>query len=904
MRYSTWLLSLVVLSLLLVVTLLYFPSASASYGTLSITVKTKDGNPLPNAIVTINGTFSGTTNVNGLVSFTNVNLYAKQTVDIAYLGFSVYRVTDFNASGSGSVTFTVDVSNWRIKVYDNSGKNPVPNAIVRVEVDTLRNESKTGNDGVVTFKNLPWRQDYRVKVIYAGREVFNEIKPLGNDTRSIEVRAMLYNLTVRINDKNGKPVQGVEVKIWNGSKAYPVYASATSGSDGRAFLKFLVPENYIVLSTYKGDILANDTVSVTGDKTHTMNTHLQMVNVTVYNSKGNRIIKGESYELKGQLFRDGTPYSDVVTTKDGILRLGHVYYPRNYNLVVSFAGIKVYEGNCSINEQTATFNINAKFYDVFVQVSEEGLFSKKLKDNVKVTLSLSDVFTVTAMTEQGLATIRDVPPATYKYEIHYEIYSVGKGEISFSSDRETVSMKLKTYRLNLTFVNSEGDRVPATVTIKTYDGKLLGDVTSDDKGLAVVTGLIPIRYFLHVKYMGFDVATVEDLVIDNDREMTIKTNVHNLKLEVLDYDGIAPVNGAEVSVKVGDTILRGATNSSGIVIIKNIPQTVCSLSIELYGVEIYSDSFTVTSSVLRTVSKTRVYDVIIKVFDADKVSLDEGVVSVVFGSHELKANLTTEGTARIENIPASQLLVKHYLYGVVAGEVSTALQYDEQRVELLSNVYTVTLSYRMADGEPMSSGYVKVYLGGKELMVLELDKAGKISKRLPRGDYTFVAYYQDTEVSRKDLSIYDRVNMLLDAEVYLTVLKLKNIKGEPIEGAEITLSKEGSAPIYGITNPDGTFSTYLAKGAYNCQIRMGDYVLNSTYKANANNEVVILHLMPKIVEPYIVLGVTLGLIALVSFFYVKKFIKGRSILRRQTLRRPKVRDSEGAGVRRGRLPRL
>ncbi|MEM4450889.1 MAG: hypothetical protein QXF74_02715, partial [Nitrososphaerota archaeon] len=167
MRYSTWLLSLVVLSLLLVVTLLYFPSASASYGTLSITVKTKDGNPLPNAIVTINGTFSGTTNVNGLVSFTNVNLYAKQTVDIAYLDFSVYRVTDFNASGSGSVTFTVDVSNWRIKVYDNSGKNPVPNAIVRVEVDTLRNESKTGNDGVVTFKNLPWRQDYRVKVIYA-----------------------------------------------------------------------------------------------------------------------------------------------------------------------------------------------------------------------------------------------------------------------------------------------------------------------------------------------------------------------------------------------------------------------------------------------------------------------------------------------------------------------------------------------------------------------------------------------------------------------------------------------------------------------------------------------------------------------------------------------------------------
>lgn len=904
MRYSTWPLLLVVLSLLLVVTLLSFPSVSASYGTLSITVKTRDGDLLPNAIVTINGTSPKITNINGLVSFTNVNLYAKQTIEITYRDFSVYRVTDFNASGSRSVTLTAEVSNWRIRVYDNSGKNPVPNAVVRVEVDTLRNESRTDGDGVVVLKNLPWRQDYRVKVIYAGREVFNEVKPLGNDTRSIDVNATLYNLTVRINDKNGKPVQGVEVKVWNGSKAYPVYTSVTSGSDGRALMRFLVPENYIVLLTYRGDILANETVRVTGDKMHTMSVSLQMVNVTVYNSKGNRIIKGENYELKGQLFRDGAPYSDVVVTKDGTLRLGHTHYPGRYNLVVSFAGVKVYEGTCDVSEQTISFNINAKFYDLFVQASDEGLFSKKLKDNVKITLSLGDTFTVTVTTEQGLATVRDVPPATYNYEVHYGIYLVGKGQVSFNSDKETVSLKLTVYGLDLTFVNSEGDRVPATVTIKTYDGKPLGDVTANDEGLAFVRGLIPIRYSLYVKYMEFDVATVDDLVINRDCERIIETSVHNLKLKVLDYDGIAPVNGAEVTVRVGEVRLRGTTNSSGIAVIKNIPQTICSLSIELYGVEIYSDSFAVTSSDLRTVERTRVYDVVIKVFDADKTPLDEGTVSVLFGDHELKVDVTTEGTARVENIPALQLLVRCYLYDVVAGEISSLIRYDEQRVELVSKVYTVTLSYKMADDKPMSSGYVKVHLGGKELMVLELDKAGRISKRLPKGDYTFIAYYQDTEVSRKDLSIYDRVNILLDAEVYLTVLKIMDIKGEPIEGAEITLSKEGSIPVYGNTNLDGTFSTYLAKGIYNCQIRISDYVIKSTYEASANNEVVILHLTPKVVEPYVVLGVALGLIGLVGFFYVKKFIKRLSIPRRPALRRPKACDSEGVGVRRRHLPRL
>ncbi len=896
-----------VLSLALVVIVLSFPSASASYGTLSITAKNKDNVPLPNAIVTINATtnpVSKTTDANGVASFTNVNLYANHSIKITYLGFSVYEVAAFNATGSSSVTFTASVSNWRIRVYDNSGKNAVPNAIVIIKVNVLERESKTGSDGVVTFENLPWTSGYRVRVIYAGREVLNEEKTLGENTRSIDVRAMLYNLTVRINDRNGRPVQGAEVKVWNGSKVYPIYATATSGSDGKAFLKYLVSENYIVLSTYRGDILANDTVSVTEDKVHSVSAPLQMVNVTVYNSKGNKVIKGDNYELKGQLFRDGTSYGEAVLTKDGTLRLGHVYYPRSYRLVVSFAGVKVYEGTYEVNEQTALLNINAKFYDLFVQVSDEGLFNEKLREYVKVTLSLDNAFSIMATTTQGLATINDVPPTTYNYEVHYGAYLVGEGEISFSTDRETVSVKLKTYKLNVTLVNSEGGGVPATVTVKTYDEKTLGDITADDEGLAIVTGLIPIRYSLHVKHMGLDVATVGDIVIEGNHEITVETSVHNLKLEVLDYDGVAPIDNAEVIVKVGDAKLRGLTNSSGIAVIRNVPQTTCSLSIKLYNVEIYSDSLTVTSSILRTISRTYVYDVVVKVFDADKMPLDEGTVSVLFGNYELKANVTAEGTARVENLPASKLLIRYYLYGVSAGETSPELQYDEQSVELLSKVYIVTLSYKMMDGKPMSSGYVKVYLGGRELMTLDLDKAGKISKRLPKGDYTFAAYYQDTEVSRKDLSIYEKVNMALDAEVYLTVIKLKDVRGKPIEGAGVTLSREEGMPISGTTGSDGTFSTYLAKGTYGCQIRVGDYVIDSTYDANSNNEVVIVHFTPKVAEAYIALGAALGIIGLVGFFCMKKFIKRRGALRMPTLRRQKARGREDVSVQRRRLPRL
>ncbi len=901
MRCNVWLLFLVIISLLLVVTLLYFPLASASYGTLNITVKTKDGNLLSKAVVKINETYTKTTDDYGRVSFTDVNLYANQSITITYLTFSVYSAT-FNATGSSSVTFTVDVSDWKIVVYDSSGRNAVQNAVVRVSVNTLVREGKTDNGGAVTFKNLPWTSGYEVRVIYAGKEVLKKEEVLDEGTRIVKVNAALYSLTVKVSDKNGKPVRGIEVNVWNGSKAYPVYASTISGSDGKASLKFLVPENYITLLTYKGDILSNDTIRVIEDKIHTVSVPLQMVNVTVYNSKGNRIIKGESYELKGQLFRDGAPYSELVTTKDGILQLGHVYYPRSYNLVVSFVGVKVYEGICNVNEQTGTFNINAKFYDIFVRFSDEGLFSKKLKDDVSVTLTISEAFSITATAMQGLATINDVPPTTYDYEIHYGIYPVGKGKLSFSTDRETLDVKLKTYTLNLTFVNSENEGVPATVTIKSYDGKLLGDVTADDGGLAIIRGLIPIRYSLYVRHVGFNVAIVEDLMIDNDIELTVKTNVHNLKLEVLDYDGVAPINGAEVTVKVGDVRLNGLTNSSGIVIIKNVPQTTCSLSINLYGVEIYSDSLIVTSSVIHTISGTRVYDVVVKVFDVDKMLLEEGTVSVLFGNNELKSGVTAEGIARIENIPASLLLIRYCLYGVAAGEVSFMLQYDEQIVELLSSVYTVTLSYKMADGKPMSSGYVKVYLKAEELMVLELDSAGKISKRLPKGDYTFVAYYQDTEVSKKDLSVYGRVNMLLDAEVYLTILKLKDIKGRPIEGAEVTLSKNGNVIAHGTTDPNGALSTYLAKGVYVFQLRIDEYALNSSYEANVNNEVVIIHLTPRVVEPYIVLGVALGIISLVSFSCIKKFINRWSILRKLVLRRARGRGSEG--VRREHLPRI
>lgn len=903
MRRTFWFLLLFVLSLAVIIALYSFPSASASYGTLSITVKNKDGSVLPGATVRVNGTV-GTTDENGVVSFTNVNLYANHSIKITYLGFSVYEVSVFNASGSSAVTFTASVSSWSIKVYDASGRNAVPNATVRLKVNVLEREGRTNKDGLVTFENMPWTSGYRVRVFYAGREVFNEEKGLGENTRSIEVRAALYNLTVRVNDRSGKPVQGVEVRVWNGSTAYPVYATATSGPDGRASLKYLVSENYIVLSTYRGDVLSNETLSVTEDKVYTVSAPLQMVNVTVYNSKGTRVIRGEGYELKGQLFRDGIPYSGVTLTKDGTLRLGHAYYPRSYRLVVSFAGVEVYDGICEVNEQTASFNINAEFYDLLVQVSEEGIFSGKLREKVTVTLSLGDAFSVTATTSQGVATINDVPHTTYDYRIHYGTYLVGSGEVGFTRDMEAVTLKLRSYRLNVTLINSEGGGVPATVTVKTYDGEVLGDVKADDRGLAVLNGLIPIRYSIYVKHMGFDVGSAEDVVLDGDREITVETSVHNLKLMVLDYDGIDPIEGAEVNVKVGDARLGGTTNSSGIAIVRNVPQTTCDLSIELHGIEIYRDSLRVTSSSLRTVSKTYVYDLVVKVFDAEKMPLDKGTVAVLFGDYKLEANVTADGTARLENLPASRLLIKYYLYGVAAGEVTPDLQYDEQSVELLSKVYTVTLNYRMADGKPMSSGYVKVYLGARELMTVDVDRTGRISSRLPKGDYTFAAYYQDVEVSKKEVSVYDRVSMALDAEVYLTVLRVKDARGRPIVGAEVKISREGRAPIYGVTDSDGTFSTYLAKGQYGWQLRIGDYMLNSTYEANSNNEVVVVHLTPRVAEPYVVLGTASGIIALVAFFYSKKFIKRRATLTRPALRRQKSGGQEGESVQRRRLPRI
>lgn len=849
--------------------------ASADPGTLTVTIKTRDNKVLPDARVTINGTITATTDSNGVASFGNVNLYANHSIEVRYKDFLVYEQKKFNASGSTTATFTVSVSDWNIKLYDSSGKNPVPGATIKLRLNVLTEEERTDSSGLAKFGNMPWSSGYELKVFYRGREVHSESYALNDASRSISVNVRLYMLMVIVKDVRGQPVRGADVKVWNASKLYPVYATGTTDAKGNATLRFLVGENYITEVSYKGDLISNKTINVSSDTSDVVTANLLSVNITVYNFKGNRIIAGGNYALKGILYRDGQAYSDEVSTNDGILRLGHAYYPRDYRLVVKIAGVEVYNNIYELRADTASGSIRAKFYDMNAVISKGNLLDEKLADRLRIILRIDTAFEVSFMTERGMAKVLNLPAADYQYIAYYDGYQVGSGTFRLTIDDEAVSLGLNAYKLNVRVLNKEDGPVPASVTISTYDRKLLKSIMADEDGFASFEGLLPIKYSLVFKHLGKEVGR-SDVDIYQDTSLTVNTEVYNFRANVFDYDGVMPLDGCSVILRLGEFTLSNNTDPNGFVIVKNAPMAEYDLSVILYGIVIYEGKITVRSGNPVIIDKTDVYDVVVKVYDAERMSLQEGKVNVVFSGLEKTADVGPDGKARIENVPRWRLLIRYSLYGIQAGELDASLEYDEQTFELTARVYPVILSYKMGDEKPMTEGYVSLEHQGTELLRQELDRMGRVSLRVPAGSYSFVAYYKGVEVSSYELSVYGRVSESIVAAVYLTEFVLKGLDGKPIGNASLLLTMDGSAFLRASTGPDGSASFYLPRGDYVWTVTLGDVQLvNATYSAKENNSIRLIYIPERSTEYYAAISSLAAAMGIVGFSVYKGFFRGR-----------------------------
>jgi hypothetical protein len=97
-------------------------------------------------------------------------------------------------------------------------------------------------------------------------------------------------------------------------------------------------------------------------------------------------------------------------------------------------------------------------------------------------------------TSQSAARFTNLPAAQYSYEIVRGPYTIGTGQITVSSDEQTIVIRPTLYTVKLRLVNDLGEGIPATATLRTHDDIQVATITASEDGTATLSGLIPILY--------------------------------------------------------------------------------------------------------------------------------------------------------------------------------------------------------------------------------------------------------------------------------------------------------------------------------------------------------------------------------------------------------------------------
>jgi 5-hydroxyisourate hydrolase-like protein (transthyretin family) len=896
------------LALGLVLLLFTIPDSNAANVNITYVVKTADGStPIPGAVVKLNGTAQATTNSLGEATI-SANPLANNGVTVEFRGILVYsnivNTTLVDPSPPYVVTLRVNVATLTVRVVSNTGID-VPRAVVSLEYGVnLKNTTVTGSDGRASIPLMPYTT-YRVKVSYRGYDVEDSDREFSGGL--ITVSAALFRMTVNVLDASNNGVPGSLVKIWYGPKPTgnnTGFSSGTTDSGGVVRLDLLPDGEYHLEVEYKDENVYTSPSRVVIDGasiTYNARTDLIRYSLTVYDADGSDVISGSQYRISAELLRGSYRYSEATTTT-GILDLG-IVKPREYTLVLRLGEYEVFRDTVSA---PADNNVRAKFYDILVRVEAPRTPSEPLLREVGLKMNLGTVFTLEGTTRDSGISFNNVPAGRYRYEITHGPYTIGSGEVNVDAEGKRITLTPTLNTLTLNIKNADGEAIAGKAYLTTYQGARIGVYDADEDGVVRVSDLIPIMYSVYVEYRGVRVLDQVEIVLDSNKEESLLTKVYNIVLELLDSDGKDHLAGASLTVEGGSIVETGESGENGTVSVKNLPVGQYSVSIEYLGVPVHREDLRVDASKNFKINAKSVVDVDIEVVDSESNPLESGSVEIVFGRARFSGEVA-DGKTRFENVPAGGYrTVVNYL-GFVVYDKPITISVDEDKIRILASVYYLTIVAKKADDTPLTGSQVKASASNRLIGQAITDSGGRAELKLPKGDYSLDVFYQGVAVSSQIVSVAESSSINIQTRVYRIDVKILTPDGLPVEGAEITLTRDNSVIVTGRTDEAGETLVYLAEGDYDWVTRIGEYTYSSVFKAKENKNLTLLHVVDNLQNQGIVLGATAAVSAS-SVFGLLRW--GRPRVRTARQRQAPARRSgarpagEGSNLKRPRIPRI
>ncbi len=226
--------------------------------------------------VTINGSITYETNVNGTLKFQNVFINTSYTIEASRYQISFYTTT-INVTSSVWLNLTCPSSKLVLNVYDREGVNsPLQDANVKVYDWSLGKNAPEGTYVKMNHTDSNGKVEFFLTVgkygvlVYVEDRLLSETEvDLAADDTVYNVSCLLYplTLTVKVLDYFGQAISNVNVTIEH--EGVPLTSSNTAG-DGTTQFSSLIGGNYRTYASINGIPFGTATLNLNEPQTVTI----------------------------------------------------------------------------------------------------------------------------------------------------------------------------------------------------------------------------------------------------------------------------------------------------------------------------------------------------------------------------------------------------------------------------------------------------------------------------------------------------------------------------------------------------------------------------------------------------------------------------------------------------------
>lgn len=835
--------------------LLQTPTAEAAIGTITITVQDYHGNPLPGAYVCLqNATacYQAVTNNNGIATLNNMNLTQQYNLNVTYLGIKgVREFPNWNYSNpSHPKTFRTGVFNVRVCAVSWGGVQHIQGAAVEVRstaTDPYVNvEQQTGSDGCATFPRLPGNgtlytynatynhQVFQLQIRSSEQTVNLDVASYNNITITIP----LYRLRLTLQDREGRPLQGLQTLLWREEKTGQPQITATSDQGGVVVFSLLPQGRYIYEVVYKEDtIYAVDPPDLVSDNRDRGPIRLPLTRLTVevYDLKNKPLTAySRSYQLVARLYADSRLYLEAGES-GGLLSLGYVYDERDYRLILLFEGEEVASSILESGDiQAGTVRVQARFGDFTITLDSAGFFGnlpRIISQKSSIRLSVGGYQLTEPFSGGNSVTLRDHPIVRYNYTIILDGSVIGVGELTPAHGG---SSRVRPSSYTVSARASSLDEKPVAGVLKIlYGSEALGTVDVAREG-GRIEGLARLPYRYSFTYMGVEVAS-GDLGAEavEAGELFIRAGVADVRVRILDYAGANSLAGAVATLTVASYRQDSVTNEEGLASFPDAPLTTGTITIHYQGVKVYSSPITYSPEQrLIEIRNTGVYTMTFKILDGEGGPLTGAEFKLNVGTLSIAETLREGNEIMLKLIPNGTLSLSVNYLGVNVYTSSYRPLRDGEIVEIVGKVYRLQAEvYAVGmEGRELLRGAQLLFEREDRSLAEASTDGGSATLRLPAGDYVVRVSYKGVPVADRLVTLTGTQKIVIEAAVYEFALKVFKLDGNPATNLTVRLLREGSdEPVEELqTDSEGAASTIIPGGVYN--IVYGDGGVINTVK--------------------------------------------------------------------------